>query len=131
MLNVAPRWLPVCPDYEGYKMSFMFWKSSTQSVLSLPVLRYSDPEDRIEPIQGICPHLSSRYSDLEYRVLNRVISDISVVLGETNLTFSDSIATGSPVESEIVRVISLSTTEMTEITRFITPFSRSEYLEVK
>ena len=55
--------------------------------------------------------------DHEGRILNRVIVDISNVLWETSLTVSDSIETGSPVESEIVRVVSLSTTEITEITR--------------
>ena len=48
---------------------------------------------------------------------NRVISDISVVLREITVTISDSIETVSPVESEIVRVFSLSTTEITEKTR--------------
>ena len=59
-----------------------------------------------------------RYSDREDRIFNRVISDISVVLRETTLTISDFMVTDSPVESEIVRVVSLSTTEITEITRF-------------
>ena len=45
---------------------------------------------------------------------NRVISDISVVLRETTLTISDFIETDSPVETEIVVVIYLSTTEITE-----------------
>ena len=34
---------------------------------------------------------------------------------EDTLTIPDSIKTGSPVESEIVKVVSLSTTEITEI----------------
>ena len=67
-----------------------------------------------------------RYPDLEDRVFNRVISDISVVLGETTLTISDSVETGSPVESEIVRVVSLRTAELTEITRFKNPIIRVE-----
>ena len=50
---------------------------------------------------------------------NRVISDISVVLRETTHTISDSIET--PVECEILGVVSLSTTEITEMTRFKTP----------
>ena len=53
----------------------------------------------------------------EDRIFNRVISNISVVLRETTLTITDSIGTGSPVESEIVRVVFPSTTEMAEITR--------------
>ena len=36
---------------------------------------------------------------------------------ETTLTISDSIETGSTVETELVRVVSLSTREITEITR--------------
>ena len=40
---------------------------------------------------------------------NRVISDISVVLKETTLAISDSIETGSQVETEIVSVDSLIT----------------------
>ena len=54
----------------------------------------------------------------EDRIFNRVISDISVVLRETTLTFSDSIEAGLPVEYEIARVVSLSSTEITDITRF-------------
>ena len=48
---------------------------------------------------------------------DRICNRISVVLRETTLTISDSIETGSPVETEIVRVISLRTTEITEIIR--------------
>ena len=55
---------------------------------------------------------------LEYRIFYRVISDIFVVLRETTLTISDSIETGSPVETEMVRVVFRSTKEITEITRF-------------
>ena len=40
-----------------------------------------------------------------------VLSRISVVQRETTLTISESIETNSPVESEIVRVVPLSTTE--------------------
>ena len=57
------------------------------------------------------------YPDSEDRIFNRVITDISVVLKETTLTISDSIETGSPVETKIVRVVSLKTTEIIEITR--------------
>ena len=59
------------------------------------------------------------YPDPQDRIFNRVISDISVMLRETTLTFSDSIGTvsSSPVETGIVRVVSHSTTEITEITR--------------
>ena len=51
-------------------------------------------------------------------VFNRVTSDMSIVLRETILAISDSIETGTPVESEIVRVVSLSTTEISEKARF-------------
>ena len=52
-----------------------------------------------------------------------------VELRETTLTISDS--TGAPVsiESEIMRVVSLSTTEITEITRLKTSYSGSEYFK--
>ena len=43
-----------------------------------------------------------RYLDPEDRTFNRVISDISVVLGESTLTISDSIEAGLPVGSKIV-----------------------------
>ena len=46
------------------------------------------------------------------------ISDISIIQWETAGTISDSIEIGSPVESEMVRVVSLSTTEISELTRF-------------
>ena len=57
------------------------------------------------------------YSDPKDRIFNRVMSDIFVVERETTLTDSDSNETGSRVETEIVRVVFLSTTEITEITR--------------
>ena len=66
-----------------------------------------------------------RYLDPEDRMSNRVISDISVVLRETTLTVSDSIETSFPVKSEIVRVVSPSTTEIIKITRF----KRKNYLQ--
>ena len=61
---------------------------------------------------------SLRYSDPEDRMFDRIIYDVSIVLRETTLTISDSIVTGTPVESEIERVVSLSTTKISEITRF-------------
>ena len=59
-----------------------------------------------------------RHSDPEGRTSNSVVSGISVVLMETTLTILDSIEAGSPVECEIVRVVSLSTMEVTEMTQF-------------
>ena len=56
-----------------------------------------------------------RYSYPEDRIFNRVISDISIVVRETTLTISDSPKTVSPIKSEIVRVVSLSTKKITEI----------------
>ena len=58
-----------------------------------------------------------RYSDPENQIFNRVISAISVVVKDTTLTISDSSETGLPVESKILRVVSLITREITEITR--------------
>ena len=49
--------------------------------------------------------------------LNRVISVISVVLTETTLTISDSTGETVSMESDIVRVVSLSTTEISEVAR--------------
>ena len=46
----------------------------------------------------------------EDRIFNRIISDISIALRETTLTISDSVET-----VEKVRVVSLSTTEITKI----------------
>ena len=51
------------------------------------------------------------FTDSRDRTFNRVISDISVVLKETTITISDSIGAVSPVESETVRVVSLSATK--------------------
>ena len=59
-----------------------------------------------------------RYPDPEDRNLYCIISDISVMLRETPITISDSIEIGSPVDSEIVRVLSLRKTAIAEITRF-------------
>ena len=61
---------------------------------------------------------SLRYYHPEDRNFNRVISDISVVIREIALTTSYSIETDTPVESEKVRVVSPSATDITEITRF-------------
>ena len=72
-----------------------------------------------------------RYWDPEDRIFNRIILDISVALKETTLTISDSIETGSPetfltipdsvevgspVKTKIMRVVSLNTMEIIEIT---------------
>ena len=46
------------------------------------------------------------------------------MLRETTLTFSDSIEALSPVESEIVKVVSLCTMEITEITLLKMPIFR-------
>ena len=75
---------------------------------------------------------SLEYLDPVDRNFNRVIVDISVVQRETTLTFSDAIETGSPLETEIVRVVPLSITEMTEITLFKKKkkYSGSRYLEL-
>ena len=70
------------------------------------------------------------YSDPEDRIFNRVISDISVVPRETTLTISDCIETGSPRETEIVRVVSLSTTEIPETTRFKIP-EKSQFKDTR
>ena len=56
--------------------------------------------------------------DPEDQIFNRVLSDISVPLRQTTLNTSDSMETDSPFETEKVRVVSLSTMEITEITRF-------------
>ena len=45
-------------------------------------------------------------------IFNHVILDIYVVLRETTLTISDSNEIGSPVESEIMRVVFLCSTEI-------------------
>ena len=55
--------------------------------------------------------------DPEDQNFNCVVSDISALLRETTLTISVSNETGSPVKFKIVRVVSLSTTELSEITR--------------
>ena len=63
------------------------------------------------------PFIYLRYYTLKIGFFNRVIPDMSVVLRETTLTFSDSTKRGSSVEAEMERVVSLSGTEKTEITR--------------
>ena len=66
-------------------------------------------------------------SSFFFLFFNRVISVISVVLRETTLTFLDAIGDTVSTESEIVRVVSLSTTEISEITRLKIESSRSGY----
>ena len=58
-----------------------------------------------------------RHQDPEDRIFNRVISDTSVVIRGATLSTSDFIEKGSAAETEIVRVVSLSKTEITDITR--------------
>ena len=60
---------------------------------------------------------------LKIGLLNRVISVISVVLGKTTVTFS------VLLESEIVRVVSRSTKEISKITRLRIRSSGSGYLK--
>ena len=59
-----------------------------------------------------------RYSDPEDQIFNPVILDISLALRETTLTISDSIKTGSPVKLELVKMVSFSSKEITEMTQF-------------
>ena len=68
-------------------------------------------DDKIDIDKGI--------RTLKNGIFDRVFSGISVVLRETTLTTLDSIETDSPVEGEIVIVVSLSAMEIAEITRFI------------
>ena len=70
--------------------------------------------------------VGQRYWNPAGRVFNRNFSDISVVLRETTLTISDSIETGSPVEPKMVRIVSIGTMEITEITRF-NPFQNDRF----
>ena len=78
-------------------------------------------------IKCILFKVCQRFSDPKNRCY-RIISVISVVLRETTLTISD--LTSEPVskESEIVRVVSLSTAEISEIIRLKIQSSVSEYL---
>ena len=78
-----------------------------------------------------CFEICLRYLDPEDRIFNRIISDISIELRETTLTISDSNETRSPVETEIVGVVPISTTDITEITQVKDQSSWSEYLEIK
>ena len=69
-------------------------------------------------------HITLRYSDSEDRFfffLNPVISIISIVLvlSETTLTISDSTGERVSMESEILRVVFLGTTAISEITQLI------------
>ena len=79
-------------------------------------------------VQSLCPG-QFKVSGSRRLVFNRVIMVISVVLRETNLTIS--VSTGGPVskEYEIVRVVSLSTTEISEITRLEVRSSGSGFLK--
>ena len=78
-------------------------------------------------IKRILFKVCQRFLDPKNRCY-RIISVISVVLRETTLTISD--LTSEPVskESEIVRVVSLRTAEISEIIRLKIQSSGSEYL---
>ena len=73
-------------------------------------LRNAEPEDR-------------------YFFIDRLTSIISVVQREITLTISDSAGETASMESEIVRVVSLCTTEISEITRLKIGCSESGYLK--
>ena len=62
--------------------------------------------------------------------LNRVVPVISIVLREATLTMSVSTSEPVSMESEIVRVVSLYTMEISEITRLKTRSSRSATLRM-
>ena len=64
---------------------------------------------------------------LKIGIFNRFISFISVVLQETTLTISVSTGELVSMETEIVRVVSLSSTEISEITRLKIRSSRSMF----
>ena len=70
--------------------------------------------------QGLIPNeqIILRKQDPYDRIFTHVVPDISVVLIKSTLTIADSIESGSTFENQTVRVVSLSTTEITEITRF-------------
>ena len=70
------------------------------------ILRYPYPEDRC----------------------NRIITVISVVLRETTPIISDSTGETFSMESEMIRVVFLRTTEISEIARLKIRFSGSGYL---
>ena len=76
-------------------------------------LRYHYPEDRV------------------FFFFNRVISVMSVLLRKSTLSIS--VSTGEPLsmESEIVRVVSLSTIKISEITRLKIRSSWSGYLKTE
>ena len=69
------------------------------------------------------------YHHHEDRFLDRVISIISVVPRESTLTISVSTGQSVSMESEIVRVVSLSTTEISEIRRLKIGYSGSRHLK--
>ena len=69
-----------------------------------------------------------RYPYTEDRIFDRVISDICVILREATITISDSTETESQVETDKVRVVSLTKTEITEIRRLKKTSSGSGYL---
>ena len=85
-------------------------------LIQLP--RISEGKVQVPSVITETKNVISSYPGPDNRLLNRVISVISIAPRETTLTISDSIEAGSPVETEEVRVISLGTTEITEITRF-------------
>ena len=68
-------------------------------------------------ITGTYQNCFLRYPDPEDRIFSRVFADISVIAGKTTLTISSFIETGTQVEYEIVRVVSLGTRKKNEITR--------------
>ena len=68
-----------------------------------------------------CCLVQSQKGDLRYpntvdRIFNNVLSNISIVQRETPLIISDKIEKVSQIVSEIVRVVSLSTIKIMEIT---------------
>ena len=73
----------------------------------------------LENIQIVQSFGDDRLQCEQHFDLNLVISVVFIVLREITFTFSDSTCETVSIESEILRVVSLSTAEISEITRLL------------
>ena len=107
-----------CPGVNGSIILYNILQPSFTEYVSF-VLRYPETKDRF---LFVCLFF------LGFFFFNLVISVISVVLRETTLSISVSTSEPVSMKSEIERVVSLSITEMSEITRLKIPSSGKRYL---
>ena len=118
--------LVVVPDFPDFPDVYRVQIHKKQQLLTLYYTTLTKNENNVEKNKKLassnCPFPKTVFTvkgiqTLKIGFVNRFISVISVVLGENTLAISFSTGEPDSMESEMVRVISLNTTGISEITR--------------